>query len=269
MHSSVFRDMFTIPLPSDEAMVEGCAVVVLQGDTVRDWCLLLRAVFPKGLPDEVPSIDVIAAILRLSKKYDFPIFRKNCVDRLKGEFPASLEEYDDLDDWTYISGNCDGNVCMLLISLAREIGVYSVLPLSFALIVQEDMLEVLRSDVALSSDDRLACLTGYFNLLKLQSTTTMAWLGLGSKSHIPCSNCLQPSKCPAAVKEIALKTLKSNPPELRVTRRWLEEWDKEMCRHCRKTAKDIYDTGRDTCWTQLPAAFGLPSWEELKSMDFE
>jgi hypothetical protein len=50
--------------------------------------------------NEVPSLKLIAALLRLGKKYDFAEFRKDCVCRLKAEFPTTLQELDDLESWT-------------------------------------------------------------------------------------------------------------------------------------------------------------------------
>ncbi|KAJ7037774.1 hypothetical protein C8F04DRAFT_952254, partial [Mycena alexandri] len=47
MHLSVFRDMFTLPLPANEPTIENCPVVVLPGDTAEDWTLFLGAIFPK------------------------------------------------------------------------------------------------------------------------------------------------------------------------------------------------------------------------------
>jgi hypothetical protein len=41
MNSSVFRDMFMMPLPAGEPTVENCPVVVLSGDTAQDWGLFL------------------------------------------------------------------------------------------------------------------------------------------------------------------------------------------------------------------------------------
>jgi hypothetical protein len=50
--------------------------------------------------NEVPSLKLIAALLRLAKKYDFAEFRQDCVCRLKAEFPTTLQELDDLESWT-------------------------------------------------------------------------------------------------------------------------------------------------------------------------
>ncbi|KAJ7037778.1 hypothetical protein C8F04DRAFT_396183 [Mycena alexandri] len=76
MHSSVFRVMFATPLPADEPTLEKCPVVVLSGDTAQDWILFLGAMFPKYRSSEVPSLEFFAAVLRLSKKYDCPLFSR-------------------------------------------------------------------------------------------------------------------------------------------------------------------------------------------------
>ncbi|KAJ7037783.1 hypothetical protein C8F04DRAFT_1393452 [Mycena alexandri] len=42
MHSSVFRDMFTMPLPPDEPTIENSPV-----DTLQNWLLFLEVLYPK------------------------------------------------------------------------------------------------------------------------------------------------------------------------------------------------------------------------------
>ncbi|KAJ7698472.1 hypothetical protein B0H16DRAFT_1396489 [Mycena metata] len=275
MHSSVFRDMFSLPpFPADpdEPTVEGCPVVVLPGDTARDWVFLLGAIYPPGFSVEVPRLEVIAGILRLSKKYDLPIFRKDCLHRLETEFPSTLEGFDNMDNWKCVSA--EENVYVFLISLAREIGLYSMLPLLYciAMTVETDiyMPKILNpNDTDFTASDRLACLMGYTNLLKLQASTTMVWLNL-NEHHIPSPACRQSSACVTAVEELILEMSDIRPPELWIIDDWIRDWDKSgMCKPCLKKAKELYEAGRKTCWAQLPEAFGLPDWKELKSMDFE
>jgi len=43
-HSSVFRDVFSVPQPLSEATVEGCHIVELS-DKAEDWELLLAALY--------------------------------------------------------------------------------------------------------------------------------------------------------------------------------------------------------------------------------
>ncbi|KAF7296476.1 BTB domain-containing protein [Mycena chlorophos] len=94
MHSPVFRDMFSLPLPSNEPLVENCPVVLLAGDRSEDWLYLLDAIFPAEYRvEEKPAFAELAGVLRLSKKYDIDAFRRGCLRRLKAEYPDSLAEH--------------------------------------------------------------------------------------------------------------------------------------------------------------------------------
>ncbi|KAJ7366520.1 hypothetical protein DFH08DRAFT_929375 [Mycena albidolilacea] len=272
MHSTVFRDMFMMPLPADEPTVENCPVVVLSGDSPQDWIHLLGAMYPKCLIDEVPSLELIAAILRLSKKYDFSAFHKDCIRRLKTEFPTTLEEYDALNSWACIK--YEEFIYFDLMRLAKEIGLHSILPLVYcvALTMERDgYIETILDpeDASVSPGDRLACILGVAKLLILQSHTTMAWLALDSDPHIPSARCIQPLKCVASVKEVILDLSKTHFPHIWVVDYWNESWDGDMCVSCRSKAKEVFEAGRKACWDKLPGAFGLPAWDKLKSLDLD
>jgi hypothetical protein len=43
-HSSVFADMFSMPLPPDEPTVEGCPIVCVS-DAAKDWELFLEVLY--------------------------------------------------------------------------------------------------------------------------------------------------------------------------------------------------------------------------------
>ncbi|KAJ7725318.1 hypothetical protein B0H16DRAFT_1594520 [Mycena metata] len=276
MHSSVFRDMFTIPLPPDEPTVENCAIAILSGDTAEDWILLLGVIYPKTYLGGSPSARLLTAMLRLSKKYDFPLIRKDCVHRLKQEFPTSLKKYDKTN-WNFIKD--DPDAFLLLISLAREIELHSILPQLYCSITTLFPNKYLRrildpADTSLAASDRLACLLGHTNLLRLQATTTLAWLDWNAESPpIPAEDCCSSSDCADAARTIFISIFNPPPPsrlpEIWILNDWNKDWDLMLCTTCRRKAKEIYNAGRETCWQELPAAFGLPPWEELKSLDFE
>lgn len=46
-HSEVFRDMFTMPHPAGEALVEGCPLVCLPMDSAEDVKNMLTALYDK------------------------------------------------------------------------------------------------------------------------------------------------------------------------------------------------------------------------------
>ncbi|KAJ7037837.1 hypothetical protein C8F04DRAFT_952320, partial [Mycena alexandri] len=217
---------------------------------------------------------LIVALLRLGKKYDCPVFRKDCIRRVKMEFPTtSLAEYDKISgSWDFIQGTDDTSLHLL--SLAREIGLHSILPLLYNAILVNHLPTLLDSkDARLSSLDRSVCLLGYLNLLKLQSTTTLDWLNVDVENpHIPSTTCSHPDKCVAVVKKIVFTLSKKQPQRLFILSRVFfrqKQWEDLLCASCYDKADKIKDVGRAICWEQLPAAFGLPDWEELKSLDFE
>ncbi|KAJ7457652.1 peptidase S8/S53 domain-containing protein [Mycena galericulata] len=268
MHSSVFRDMFTLPLPIDEPTVENCPVVILSGDSAQDWVHFLGALYPKRIPEKVPGLALIAAILRLSKKYDCPLFRKDCLRRLKLEFPTTLTRFD-TDSWKFVA--LEHNIYPNVISLARELGLYSILPSAYYLMISRNyyLRDILNDKgTTLSTADRLACLQGYVKLLDLQSETTMEWLDL-DEGPIPSDDCDDEEGCEDALQTIFNDTLHQGRPKIYAVKEWDKNWDCDLCQHCRREAKKIFNAGRETCWKKLPSMFGLPDWKELKSLDFE
>ncbi|KAJ7163051.1 hypothetical protein C8R46DRAFT_333518 [Mycena filopes] len=269
MHSSVFRDLFTLPLPKDEPRIENCPVVVLSGDTVEDWVLFLGVLYPKAYTDEAPTVALLAAMLRLAKKYDVEVFRKDCVRRLKTQFPTTLTEFDTISRlrWTVVKYEISNYPA--LVSLAREIGLHSILPALYGDILtggQYFVGKLLRQGGGYSAEDRLACLTGYGTLLAQQSSSTLAWLE--NMDDPPSLDCRQRTKCVAALKEVALNFF-AEGPKVWAIRQWDEDWEVGLCSVCTKTAKEVFNEGRKECWDDLPGAFGLPGWEDLKALDFE
>ncbi|KAF7297675.1 BTB domain-containing protein [Mycena kentingensis (nom. inval.)] len=128
MHSTVFRGMLLVPLPPYEPLVEGCPVVVLSGDTKEEWESMFAVMFPK-----MPDITHLAAVLRLSVKYDMAEFRKECCARLRVDFPATWKQFlknREKTSWqcfTYEEDQCISQ----LIGPVREAGLYSTLPAMF------------------------------------------------------------------------------------------------------------------------------------------
>ncbi|KZP11128.1 hypothetical protein FIBSPDRAFT_192023 [Athelia psychrophila] len=87
-HSSVFKDMFSIPQPPAEAggTVEGCPVVHVS-DSAVDVAIVLRALFFRGHVGtglEAVPITILAAFLRLGQKYEIQLLRGEVLKRLYG-----------------------------------------------------------------------------------------------------------------------------------------------------------------------------------------
>ncbi|KAJ7719901.1 hypothetical protein B0H16DRAFT_392967 [Mycena metata] len=271
MHSSVFRDLFTLPIPPDEAMIDNCSVVVLSGDTAQDWTLFLGALFPQYYSTEVPSLELLAAMLRLSKKYDFPLFRADCVRRLKEDLPRTLEEHDRLGlEWKNFTALGTPDAYLFLASLLREISLPSLLPFCYYSIIRDHrsiaMAKILdHSDHSVNTTDRLACSLGYAKLLKFQSGTS-AWLGLDGGAFGQPRECASACTSRALASHISMNIqTKRHPLDIWILSKWneLQRWY-GLCLLCHERNK-----ARQHCWRSLPNVFGLPDWEELKALDFE
>ncbi|EAU84620.1 hypothetical protein CC1G_00139 [Coprinopsis cinerea okayama7 len=107
-HSEVFAGLFDVPPPlptgtteGDDMVLEGCRIVVLHGDTEKDFESLLRAVYnPSYFDDTLPPsadvetlLDFISGILHLSTKYLIRNLRQRCINLFTSKFPATFDEY--------------------------------------------------------------------------------------------------------------------------------------------------------------------------------
>ncbi|KAM5544055.1 hypothetical protein V8D89_002241 [Ganoderma adspersum] len=101
IHSSVFRDLFSIPRPSptgeevDETF-DGCPVVRVS-DTSYDFRELIRAIY-SGVsylhPEQAVTFPVLAALARLSHKYQLDQLLAAAIHRLKGTFTTQLDVWE-------------------------------------------------------------------------------------------------------------------------------------------------------------------------------
>ncbi|KAM5544046.1 hypothetical protein V8D89_002232 [Ganoderma adspersum] len=102
LHSSVFRDLFSIPQPESlmgeevDEKFDGCPVVHVS-DTSYDFRELLRAIYG-GVsyfhPDQTETFPVLAALARLSHKYQLDQLLASVIHRLKRTFTTQLQAWD-------------------------------------------------------------------------------------------------------------------------------------------------------------------------------
>ncbi|PIL28389.1 hypothetical protein GSI_09540 [Ganoderma sinense ZZ0214-1] len=118
VHSSVFRDLFSIPQPSltvDGVNVsfDGCRVVRVS-DTSYDFRELLRAIYYGGVsnvhPDQAMPFPVLAALGRLSHKYQLDQLLAGVIRRMKDTFTTQLDVWDP----TQASGFCSAGSSLRL-----------------------------------------------------------------------------------------------------------------------------------------------------------
>ncbi|KAF7299353.1 BTB domain-containing protein [Mycena indigotica] len=271
-HSSVFRDMFSLPNPTSESTVEGCPVVVLAGDTNTDWKHLLAVMYPAICYDLTkPNIMTVISVLRLSKKYDLPAFRKESIRRLRGDLPSKLEDFRKLPvaGWLYLGEVSDVQLSRT-IALAKELCLWSILPAAFYGLIES----IFNHDgsyrpVGLSLADEISLLKGYARLTRLNTEApNRAWLEAESPC-VPCDDCLFRTLCRSRCASLrsTLQAQQAGPGA--VFSGWDENWSDEFCGPCIKAAKEAYNDKQLEIWKQLPSFFGLPDWEELRKMDLD
>ncbi|KAJ7448828.1 hypothetical protein B0H11DRAFT_1636866, partial [Mycena galericulata] len=95
-HSIVFRHLFACAAPASDATLEGCPVVQLSGDAAQDWALLLEVLydpFEHSVNSSTPKFPLLAAMLRLGRKYEITQAEEDALARIRYEFPADFAAF--------------------------------------------------------------------------------------------------------------------------------------------------------------------------------
>ncbi|THH27559.1 hypothetical protein EUX98_g6624 [Antrodiella citrinella] len=136
-HSEIFQDLFSVPQPQDQPLLDDCPWVELH-DSSTDVLHLLRALYD-GLYLDKPSADdfpVIAGVLRLSTKYMIEHLRQRCLLRLTADWPATLAAWDERERFAtdkesrYNPRDAYPHP-LLVISLALELRLHELLPSAY------------------------------------------------------------------------------------------------------------------------------------------
>ncbi|KAJ7350777.1 hypothetical protein DFH08DRAFT_695113 [Mycena albidolilacea] len=271
--SSFFRDMQSLPQPSDQPSVDGCPVIELHDD-VADVEYLLKALFvPTFLAQAALPLPAIGALVRLGRKYDFCDLLDSAVARLTFENPTTIEKLDAL----VINGKPYPHIptrivrymgwMMDVITLARENNILSVLPCAYyrAVVHYTPLFDgVPRGDgtmAILAPEDQRQCMLARDRLMKarFQPGYSYGWL---RKWEYDISECADPASCAEArsarlhfyIDCVPLWMLNRNPLDQRV-------W----CSTCYHHVTESTLTGRKKLWEDLPKFFDLPPWNELKN----
>ncbi|KAF7964590.1 hypothetical protein HWV62_5375 [Athelia sp. TMB] len=278
-NSSIFNDMFSVPQPPmpEEESVEGCVVIHLP-DSAHDLEIVLRALIERGFaPSREPvSIKIVAAFLRLGRKYDFETLRTDALHRIFYEVPATLEDNDACMHNFQIEGHTDdGWFWINIVNLAREQSIQSVLPLALyecCRVLYENhgpssiFKGITRADgstALLSLEDQMICLSSYSTLLALQNTTTFVWLD----AEDDFVSCRDGQFCPSKRSSL-LRDCFFTQTSLQGLDHWNScvknnLFEDQQCENCNHISEQIHTAGRLHFWRRLPETFGLPEWQEL------
>ncbi|KAJ7185845.1 hypothetical protein C8R46DRAFT_1289076 [Mycena filopes] len=249
-HSSVFRDLFSVPQPANEPTTDGCHIVHLS-DNADDWAEVLASLY--------------------EPKYDFIEPQTAAVARIRYEFPSDFKAFNDLDaDMTRIKYR-RGIYCDLL-NLAYECGIYSSIPLLAFCCLRENSLESLFDGVqrddgsrVILSDELKINLALAFGKMALFQHRSLAWLR--DASVVPHASCLSATRCTEQRNAMARVVDHDHEGQFNLgytIDQWDDRWTGMLCPLCEEAAIAVYDGNRRGAWELLPTFFGLPEWKDMQ-----
>lgn len=217
---------------------------------------------------------ILAAFLRIGRKYEIDHVRKQAISRLSNTLPS------DFQAWcaTYNSpirprpGNIikidyNNDEHLTLVNIIRENDLLVYLPPALYRCVAQDTgkyISIFHSipdttKPILSIHDIQLCVQAYKNICYLQATETLSWL-VPNETQPPCSS----RRCVAIRGKLFRLYLFPSPVCIPFVE-WQAKWQTHgLCDECATTSRKSHDEGRLKIWNQLPSVFELPDWEELR-----
>ncbi|KIM89314.1 hypothetical protein PILCRDRAFT_813243 [Piloderma croceum F 1598] len=258
-HSEIFSDMFSLPRPLDEHMIEGCPVAWLS-DRACDVEHLLKAMYDPFFRPTLMSTDQLEGVLRLSTKYEMPTFRQECISYITSCFPSELSDFDDPPPRPS---------CFWAVTMARECDILEILPCAMYLCAREPPRVIIEggdgdSRNCLSQGDQNLCWEAREQLAHMAESEVFSFL----YRFQPHSECQAANKCRSGARGIIRIFYETNRiyPYGRMEALRIEDFSiygKSVCGCCLTAMRTSHHTGRQVVWAALPNLFGLGSWNNI------
>lgn len=275
MHSNFFKDLFQVPQPENEPLIEGCQVVQLFHDSVRDLEQVLSHLYYPYImhdPQKTLSFASIAAMIRLGRKYGFTRLQANALRRLQTLFPKTLST-----DGLRGHPQFTAEFLLDVINLAEENSIKSILPAAYLQLCLTCSLDpilngVQRKDgtqLRLSHESMTCCVLGREDLASQLPTLIFPSL-LREPTNDPRTSSMCPrgwsSPCNSSFGAIRAAFLASSENKMKFLKRpeGINQLVAGFCVECKKAIVERYTAGRKSVWDQLPSFFELPNWGDLK-----
>ncbi|KAF7293785.1 Glutamine amidotransferase type-1 domain-containing protein [Mycena chlorophos] len=269
-NSTVFNDMLIVGSGAGDDEVDGCLVVRVYDDAV-DLMHFLKALHHVGCryydPPETTSFTLIAAILRLSTKYNVDFLRRRALAHISSLYPTTLQDWEQRKDTAIEVFNARP---FAVFQLAKETGHQALLPACMYLCADtvdiNDILDGLPGidgrHIELDWPDKRACIRGRQNLLLALRADVFGFL----TGSLKIPNCASPPRCDGA-KLRWLQSLEASlgngcPGIFSIKFPWAQ-FRKAICDTCYVTSFNDSQHHRQAIWDTLPSYFDMPPWEEL------
>ncbi|EIW58074.1 uncharacterized protein TRAVEDRAFT_125234 [Trametes versicolor FP-101664 SS1] len=276
-HSPVFRDIFAVPQPapgpgneSDGGGSYQGVPIVHVSERAHDMRCLLHAIYDgrRYLQDMTPNIPfaVLAALMRLSHKYELTDVMNEAAKHLKEYFTT------DLDTWLDYQGEQAADL-FECVNLARLTGKPAMLPTMLYMCCQLGIGNILRGSKRrtgvierLSEEDTEICVIGYTRLLTLSVRVLTILEGATCatlcKSPVACSPQIQ--RFVRIVHQNHLEIFSTNALSPNIWRHIpfaaLVSWS-DLCSVCHDGLVQKYRTTQRRAWNELPSVFCLEQGE--------
>ena len=216
----------------------------------------------------------IAGILRLSTKYIIRYLRQRCISLLLTKLPCTFESYEAKSRATNVplssptmipmSDRYRSDTVMRAIRLAQENNVLEALPYAYYCVSRFPHKRLLKERSGdISWKDKTICLVGRERLLWAQMSMSYSFLLLFQRSP-KCQTLLCAHARGPHAEWHVLENFRS-PHPLREYDRWESL---NVCSDCVRYCQARHLEGRKEVWKHLPTLFELPTWEELKEMQY-
>jgi hypothetical protein len=218
-------------------------------------------------PAETKDFLLIAAILRLSTKYNVDVLRRRALAHISSLYPTTLQEWDLRKDTAMEVFNARPFAVLLL---AKETGHQALLPACMYLCADSvdinDILDGLKSidgqHIELDWPDKRACIRGRQNLLLALRSEVFAFL----TGSLAIPNCVSPQRCDSS-KLRWLQSLEASLgngcPGIFSIKFPGASFRKAVCDNCYTASYTNSNHQRQLIWDKLPSYFDMPPWVEL------
>ncbi|KAF7315167.1 BTB domain-containing protein [Mycena indigotica] len=278
-HSSVFKDMQSIPQPDTaEPLVEGCPLVELYDDPLDVENVLRLLYDPTVFLQSQHEFAFVAALIRMGRKYDFQNLWNAGLGILEAAIPTTLAQYDALRDVNYrVKGIVKYPALFIdILSLLRENNIMTLLPCAYYLVIYIYSVKQLFDGVArgdgttaiLAPEILRQCIVSKEKIIGTQSLTGYAlyWtVTLPTNQSSNTSGCANVAICTKnRLLQVSrhAKMLVLLPPAANDENPGMLHG---LCPYCRDLAAMLIKVGRQNGWENLPNFFDLARWDELKN----
>ncbi|KAJ7188670.1 hypothetical protein C8R46DRAFT_1341366 [Mycena filopes] len=274
LNSPFFRDLQDLPQPLEQPTVEGCPVIELQ-DACIDVKHLLNALYDPLLAQKILSLEIVGALIRLGRKYLFRDLFHLGVEILTVANPLTLREFKALDSGIIsdmMRLELYEGIFFDIVTLASQNDLFTILPTAHLRLLRTFHRHRAENPLAspllpfhehgttasLSPADLRTCVIGYQQLVmkQFQRGYTLAWLREPRPKECRSKRC---AEYRGALLEVRLG------PQAGFRPFWNPGLADEFCPQCVSQYEELGGLGSEKLWDEVPGAFGLPSWNELKN----